>query len=294
MGVWTGTEESAGAIAFDPFRIVQGSQGTIGIVTWISMKCEILLDVHRIYLAGASSLDSFLDFNYAILRRRLVDEHFMLNGVNLGAALGTANSLPDWILVLGISGHGMIAGEELEYRTADVVNLAKDTGVELDDALGGIKGTSVQTLLGRPSDAVYWKLQPKGQCQEIFFTTTLDRCQEFYESFKDTASEVGFPLDQIGAYIQPIVQGTNAHCGFDLYYDHRDDSAVEKMLLLSTKGQKKLLSEGAYFSRPYGAITDSVYERAAPGTVRAMRQVKSIFDPNNILNPGTLCFKEVP
>ncbi|RDE15496.1 MAG: hypothetical protein C4K48_04005 [Candidatus Thorarchaeota archaeon] len=282
-----------GPSQFDPFRIVQGSQGTIGIVTWISMKCELLPDVHRIYLAGASSLDSFLDFNYAILRRRLVDEHFMLNGVNLSAALGTTMSLPNWILVLGISGHGIIAEEELEYRTADVADIAKGTGVELVDALGGIKGTSVQSLLGRPSDAIYWKLQPKGQCQEIFFTTTLDRCQEFYESFKDTASEVGFPLDQIGAYVQPIVQGTNAHCGFDLYYNHRDDSAVEKMMLLSTKGQQRLLSEGAYFSRPYGAITDAVYERAAPGTVRAMRQVKSIFDPSNILNPGALCFKEV-
>ncbi len=283
-----------GPSQFDPFRIVQGSQGTIGIVTWISMKCEVLPDVHRIYLAGADDLNDFLDFNYAILRRRLADEHFMLNGVNLGAALGTTKPLSGWILVLGITGHGMIAEEELQYRTADIVDIAKETGVELDDALSGIKGTSVQSLLGRPSDAIYWKLQPKGQCQEIFFTTTLDRCQEFYESFMNVAGEVGFPLDQIGVHIQPIVQGTNVHCGFDLYYNHRDEGAVEKMMLLSTKGQQKFLFEGAYFSRPYGAITDAVYERAAPGTVRAMRQVKSIFDPNHILNPGALCFKEAP
>jgi FAD/FMN-containing dehydrogenase len=188
----------------------------------------------------------------------------------------------------------LIAEDELEYRTADVLDLAKETGVELHDALAGVDAISVQSLLGRPSDAVYWKLQPRGRCQEIFFTTTLDRCQEFYESFKEVAGEVGFPPDQIGVYIQPIVQGTNAHCGFDLYYNHRDDSAVEKMMLLLTKGQLKLLSEGAYFSRPYGVITDAVYERATPSTVRAMRQVKSIFDPNHVLNPGTLCFKEVP
>lgn len=281
-----------GPSQFDPFRIVQGSQGTIGIVTWISMKCEMLPDVHRIYIAEAAELNDFLDFNYAILRRRLADEHFMLNGVNIAAALGTTQSLLTWILVLGVSGHGILSEEEIEYRTADLFDIAKETGIVLGDVVDAIKGTNVQSLLGRSSDVAFWKLQPQGNCREIFFTTTLDKCQEFYELFTDVAKEVEFPLDQIGVYVQPIVQGTNTHCGFDVYYDHRDDNEVEKMLLLSIRGQNKLLSEGAYFSRPYGTITDAVYKRAAPRTVRAMQQVKSIFDPNHILNPGMLCFKE--
>jgi FAD/FMN-containing dehydrogenase len=66
------------------------------------------------------------------------------------------------------------------------------------------------------------------------------------------------------------------------------------VITLLGKGQKKLLDAGAYFSRPYGIITDAVFEKASPLTVDAMKRVKAIFDPNNVLNPGTLCFKEVP
>ena len=63
---------------------------------------------------------------------------------------------------------------------------------------------------------------------------------------------------------------------------------------LLKEGQQQLLDEGAFFSRPYGVITDSVFKKASPEMVKALQSVKKIFDPNNVLNPGTLCFKEVP
>jgi FAD/FMN-containing dehydrogenase len=124
------------------------------------------------------------------------------------------------------------------------------------------------------------------------FTTTLDRVQEFYSMFCNVAEECAFPVDQIGAYVQPMNQGTNTHVGLDIYY--HPDEETESATSLLVKGQRKLLDEGAYFSRPYGVITDAVFEKASPMTVTAMKRVKAIFDPNNILNPGTLCFKEVP
>ena len=91
------------------------------------------------------------------------------------------------------------------------------------------------------------------------FTTTLDRVQEFYDMFCDTADECDFPRYQIGAYVQPMNQGTNTHVGFDLYY--RLDEGTESAISLLAKGQKRLLDEGAYFSRPYGVITDAVFEK---------------------------------
>jgi FAD/FMN-containing dehydrogenase len=49
------------------------------------------------------------------------------------------------------------------------------------------------------------------------------------------------------------------------------------------------LDEGAFFTRPYGELAKLVYERAA-GYTAALRRVKKLFDPNNIMNPGNLCF----
>ncbi|MDH4213318.1 MAG: FAD-binding oxidoreductase [Candidatus Thorarchaeota archaeon] len=282
-----------GPSQFDPFRLVQGAQGTIGIVTWISMKCEQLPEHHKLYLAGSDNLNDFMDFNYAVLRRRLADEHFMLNKVNFEAAIASANDIPEWVLVIGVSGHGMIAEEELEYRTGDIMDIARETNIILHDSLGKIKGTDILTLLNKPSDVAYWKLQVYGECHEIFFLTTLDRAKEFYEVFQNTANTVGFPIDQIGAYIQPLAQGTNTHVGLDLFYSPEDKELVEKMISLSSMGQAQLLNRGAYFSRPYGFIVDAVFKHASSSTLSAMRRVKQIFDPSNILNPGALCFKEV-
>jgi FAD/FMN-containing dehydrogenase len=55
------------------------------------------------------------------------------------------------------------------------------------------------------------------------------------------------------------------------------------------KAAEVLLSEGAVFSRPYGKVADMVYDKAADYKV-ALRRVKKIFDPKNIMNPGNLCF----
>lgn len=283
-----------GPSQFDPFRLLQGSQGSIGIATWITMKCEILPDCHSIFFVGADNLDELLDFNYTLLRRRLVDEHFMLNRVNFAAALGDDEALPKWVLILGVSGHGMIADEEMEYRLGDIKDIAKTSGVSITDRIGQINGSDVLAKMYNPPEDIYWKLQVKGECREIFFTTTLDRCQEFYDALLSTADEVEFPHNQIGAYVQPTVQGSNTHCGFDLYYSIADVDATEGVLSLIARAVTKFLEMGAYFSRPYGLVTDLVYEKASPITVDAMRRVKSIFDPNNILNPKVLCFKEVP
>lgn len=283
-----------GPSQFDPFRIIQGSQGTIGITTWITMKCELLPETHQVYLAGAESLDELEAFNYALLRRRLVDEHLMMNSVSLTAALGSKIKIPTWILVLGVSGHGILADDEIEYRSKDTLDIAKEMNVELVDSIGDLKSSDVQSLFDRPSDSSYWKHGVKGGCSEVIFTTTLDKVQKHYSLFSTIASDVGFPIDQIGVYIQPVVQGVGTHCGFDIYYDPEDTSEIDSMNKLLTKGQEELLNDGAFFSRPHGSITDKVFAQASPEMVKAMRSVKRIFDPNNVLNPGTLCFKEVP
>jgi FAD/FMN-containing dehydrogenase len=283
-----------GPSQFDPFRIIQGSQGTIGITTWISMKCEFAPEVHDVYLSGAESLDELEAFNYALLRRRLVDEHFMLNSACLSAAVGKQIQLPNWILVIGISGHGILAQDEFEYRIGDTMDIAKEMNVKLNGFLDELDAEDIRSILDRPSATPYWKFAPKGSCEEVVFMTTLDQGQKLLNSFSEVAEQVGFSKNQIGVYVQPVIQGINVHCGIDLYYNPEDNDDVTSMNALLSKGQETLLDEGAFFSRPYGSITDAIFSHTSPEMVNAIQSVKEIFDPNNILNPGTLCFKEVP
>lgn len=289
-----------GPSQFDPFRIIQGSQGTMGIVTWASVKCETAPVQQHILIAGFNELSSSFDFIQSITKRKLIDDLFVLNSTSLSCALEaspakiqkTRASLPSWILTLTVSGHGILATDELEYRLADTLDVSKETSVELMEQIGGVTSARVGALLGVPSEEPYWKLRLRGGCQEVFFITTIDHTPEFCSIFEQTAKEEGFRDSDIGIYIQPTLHGTNAHCNFDIYFDPIDKARVRLAQRLYSKGCERLLAKGAFFSRPCGPVTEAVFKKTPPENVTAMKKVKDIFDPKHVLNPGALCFEE--
>ena len=44
------------------------------------------------------------------------------------------------------------------------------------------------------------------------------------------------------------------------------------------------MDAGAFFNRPYGLWAKEVFDRHTASTQMALKKVKSIFDPNNVLN----------
>lgn len=94
-------------------RLIQGAQGTMGIVTWLSMRCELLPSLEEPFVVGSSNLDKLLELTYWLIRLRLVNECFILNNTNL-AAIVTKNwpndyqklkdALPAWTLFYTVAG----------------------------------------------------------------------------------------------------------------------------------------------------------------------------------------------
>ncbi len=287
-----------GPSQFDPFRILQGSQGSIGIVTWATIKCETLPSHQRVLFVTSNRLEHLFDFMYSVFRRRLCDDLFILDATDMSTAVGQTPSeiatlrttLPEWCVVAGVTGHGLMAEEEIEYKTADLNDIARESNVILSKRAGEVTSDRVQSILNRPSPEPYWKMRAYGDYQEVFFITTLDRTSDFWDSFLRLAQDRGFGRDRLGCYIQPLIQGTHVHFGLDIYCTTDETARAEG---LAFECSRTALEMGAFFSRPHGPITDEVFKRCTPTTISAMRMVKGIFDPRGILNPGVLCFKEV-
>ena len=101
--------------------------------------------------------------------------------------------------------------------------------------------------------------------------------------------ELLYPSADIGVYIQPVHQGVGCHCEFILPLNRENSMETTRMEKLFNTVSRRLFKQGAFFSRPYGIWADLVYNRNVRNTI-VTQKVKEIFDPNNVMNPGKLCF----
>jgi len=76
---------------------------------------------------------------------------------------------------------------------------------------------------------------------------------------------------------------------FDLHCDLADDNEVEKVSSLFDEDSELLISPGAFFDRPYGPWAEMMYRRNG-NYAEYLKKIKAQLDPNNIMNPGKLCF----
>ena len=163
----------------------------------------------------------------------------------------------------------------------------------ISDVLPGVPGggTRVQDLLRKPwpEEQTYWKHLYGGGCEDLFFICKPVDSPKFFNMVKEAALINDYPLSDIGFYLQPIEYARACHLEFNFYYHPDNSEEVDRVRRVKRQAEKALLDQGAFFTRPYGEIARTVYERAASYT-EVLKQVKGIFDPNNIMNPGNLCF----
>ena len=279
-------------------RIVQGSQGTMGIVTWASMRCELIPSVEEPFFVGADNFTVLLDLASWLVRLRMANECFILNSTNLAAIFAKKwpkdyqalkDSLPAWILFYNVAGYEYLPEERVTSYIKDITDITKRLGVEAVKAVGGVSANEILKTVQQPSAEPYWKLRYKGACEDIIFLTINDKLEGQIGAMFDTVKKSGYPSSDVGVYIQPIVQGTGVHCEFNLFYDPANASEVNRVKNLTYAAVKALLAKDAFFSRPYGENTKIIMNRDA-ATISILNKLKKMFDPNNIMNPGKVCF----
>ncbi len=279
-------------------RLIQGAQGTMGIVTWVSMRCEILPSLEEPFVVGSSDLDSLLELTSWLIRLRNVNECFILNNTNLAAIFAKKypteyqnlkDNLPAWTLFYNLAGYEYFPEERISAYIKEIDDLTQRLRIEAAKTVGGVSANEILKAVQQPSGEPYWKLRYKGACEDIFFLTIYDKLEGQIRVVNNLADKAGYGASNLGIYIQPVVQGTGCHCEFNLFFDSGNLIELDRVKTLSASATKELMARGAFFSRPYGENTGMIVNRDA-ATVAVLHKFKKIFDPNNIMNPGKTGF----
>jgi len=279
-------------------RLVQGAQGTIGIVTWASMRCELLPSLEEPFVIGSAKLEPLLDLTSWLVRLRMANECFILNSTSLAAIFAKKwpkdyqslkNTLPPWILFYNVAGYEYLPEERISSHVKGITDITQRLGLEALKAVGGVSANEILKAVQQPCPEPYWKLRYKGASEDVMFLTIQDKLAGQIAAMNTLADKAGYTTSDIGVYIQSIVQGTGYHCEFTLFYDPANESERARVKNLSTAAVKKLMAQEAFFSRPYGVNTGMIMNRDA-ATVAVLNKLKKMFDPNRVMNPGKVGF----
>lgn len=286
---------SNGPQMVDMLRMVLQAQGSMGIVTWASLKCELLPTIKKMYLIPAKKSSDLEDFVYKVIWSRFGDKLYMMNRAYLANLLGETSEkitelkteLPNWVAAVGISGDTLLPEMKVSGQEYDVADFAKQSGLKFLPAVPGASGEEVLSKSINPSGEKSWKQTYKGAFQDIFFITTLDKTSKFIDAMYELAIEAGYPTEDLGVYIQPQHMGTSVHLEFNFTYNQDNVKEVKQVKDLYEEASREMSKLGGYYARPYD-IWAGIQLNKDAGSYEILKKMKNIFDPNNIMNTGKL------
>ncbi|MCX8043654.1 MAG: FAD-binding oxidoreductase [Desulfobacterota bacterium] len=309
-GLWSAGEKPGsplGPVRAMLNRLWTGAQGTLGIFTKINIKVEYLPMQRMVRLFHFDAFPEIIEPLRVMQRREIGWECFVINNVNAAALFceswmvpeqlptdlrdasefyALRKALPPWLLVVCMNGGPRLPEEKLAYEVAALDEVARQTG------MSRYENDVYEDLLCREMIRPWGILKKfcyRGAVHDVSFKTTLRRVPEFQRILLEVLNRYGYPFDDVGVYILIMERGRAVHCEIDIHGGIPGTEDAERIYQLWLEISERFIDEGAFFDRPYGAWAPLVYSRAGTYTEK-LKQIKKSLDPNNIMNPGKLCF----
>ena len=279
----------------DIFRIIQGSKGTFGCVSWISMQCDLIPEMREIKFIDSEDLDPLVSFVYKSSRRRLVDEIFIINHNYLNKLVPNfMEETKEYCLIYSVNGYEILPEEKLNYQMADISDLLVEMKLENNIKIENLCKDTIVKILDGNMFKPHPKISEEKISIDLIYATTLDRIKIHLEKLIEITHKYQFPEGEILIYLQPIIQCRSVNVEFSLLADAPDAKdekfPIEKVNDIIKECAKYINENGGFFSRSYKLINEYAFNDKNLVVQESLHKLKHIFDPDNILNKGELVF----
>ena len=279
-----------GPVGPDWTRVFTAAQGTMGIVTEMTLKFKHIPKHQKILMKPYEDMGNMLDDMVKIKRMDIGKECLGISKLNFATILTNDKAkiselcynLPNWILVLNITGYDE---EEVEILEEDLKDL--DVMLSNDIIKDIVAVPNVEEILleefNLPNKLVAHR-NYKENCDILPFYARKSMILVYDNIIKMKADKLGYDINELYGYIMPVEQ---ARIFYIEYTFHSDSSENEKVNKLFEELSDYIISAGGIIDRPYGIWREMIYSKI-PDYMKLLKQVKHILDPLNIFNPGKI------
>lgn len=270
------------------------SQGTLGIVVqgWVKLKPKG--EIEKAYFIPINNPKDLHNVLRKIMWLRYPRDMMILNKQDLALMFARESqsysdnvkhlreSLPEWVIMFSLRGRT----DAVDVMEKDLKELGDTNSFNLVEDLCGIPYTQILEEIADPAGFLKWR-KYKGARNTIPFISSIKSIPEMYNEVSKISERYGYSRSDVGVTIVPTDRIGVVSCSFSFARDPNSPEETDLVKKVYTESAKVLLNLGAFYSRPYGIMSDLIY-RESQTYYEVLMGIKRTIDPNNIMNPRRL------
>ncbi len=279
----TGVRTAKGVVGYDLTRLLTGSEGTLAVITEITLKLLPLPETEKTAIAWFDRMEDAAETVSEIIRRGIVPRNieFMDNASIVCVEHQLKIGLPvdaGAMLIMAVDG----SPNEVETGVGKLAEICRSKGAkEFRAAADDLEAKEIWRARKAISPALF-QYGPDKINEDI--VVPRNRIPDMVRKIKELREKTGLNIVAFG-------HAGDGNIHFNVMLDKRDKAA-----LLETEKTVEILFDytlalGGTISGEHGVgITKAPYltKEIGPAELALMKNIKKTFDPNGILNPGKI------
>ncbi|MFH2047677.1 MAG: FAD-linked oxidase C-terminal domain-containing protein [Pseudomonadota bacterium] len=279
----TGVKTAKGVVGYDLTRLLIGSEGTLGIITQITVKLLSLPESVKTMTASFLELDKAAKAVSEIIRQGIVPrtiefmdkESIKCVEKYLGTAIAADSKA---LLIIEVDGRS----DEAESSIKQLQELCISLGAK-DVRIAGSKEEA----------ALIWKARKS--ISPALFTYAPDKINEDIvvprSKIPDMVQKINSMRNKTGLTIASFGHAGDGNIHFNIMLDKKNSKDLKKAETAIEELFDYTIELGGTISGEHGVgITKAAYmaKEIGPVEIELMKKIKNLFDPKGILNPGKM------